>query len=92
MKWENLRWTLALLVAIAIGFAVYGGAQYFFQANVWVSSLLAVVGGLYSAVVPTLELAKKFYDVRKAPYELRKLQREEADPNHDKHSRIHRPI
>jgi hypothetical protein len=54
MKWVGLlRNLLALLVGIAFGFAIFGGLQYYFKPEFWISIAVAVLGGLYAATGPT---------------------------------------
>jgi hypothetical protein len=78
MKWVSLiRNLLALLVGILIGFAIFGGLQYYFRPNFWMSVAIAVLGALSSAIGLMLDFVKKGYEIRKLRLEVRKLAREE---------------
>jgi hypothetical protein len=92
MKWVSLLRNLsALLVGIAFGFAIFGGLQYYFKPEFWISIAVSVVGGLYAAIVPLLDFVKKVQEVRKLNYEVRKLEREEQAAEREKNSRIQSP-
>ncbi len=78
MKWASLiRNLFALLVGVVVGFAIFGGLQYYFKAEFWVSVAVAGLGALYSAIGPMLDFVKKGYEIRKLHLEVGKLAREE---------------
>ena len=82
---------LALLVGIGFGFAIFGCLQYYFKPEFWISIAVSVLGGLYSAIVPLLDLVKKVYEVRKLRYEVRDLQRKDEAAEREKNSVILAP-
>ena len=78
MTWVGLfRNLIALLVGVVIGFAIFGGLQYYFKPEFWIAITIAVFGALYSAIVPMLNFVKKGYEIRMLHLQVRKLAREE---------------
>jgi hypothetical protein len=78
VKWASLiRNLFASLVGVVVGSAIFGGLQYYFKPELWISVVVAVLGALYSAIGPTLDFVKKGYEIRKLHLDVRKLAREE---------------
>jgi hypothetical protein len=86
-----LRSLPALLVGILIGLAIFGGLQYYFKTNPWVSIAIAVFAGFYAWSSPAFDLIKKGYEVRKLQLELPKLHREEQADEREKDYIIQSP-
>jgi hypothetical protein len=84
-----MKWVIRIVVALYFGFVFLGTIQHYF--DVWVSVVLAVFGGLFAALIATLDVLKKWYDARKSPYELRELQRKEEAAKRAKNSVIKTP-
>ena len=79
-----MNWPLRILVAVFFGFAFFGAIQHYFHLNFWVSTVLAVFGGLFSAFGAALDLLKKWY-------ELRKVMRDDKTAEREKDSVIQSP-
>jgi hypothetical protein len=59
MEWVSLiRSLFALLVGIAVGFAIFGGLQYYFKPELWISVAVAPLGALYTFVSSEFDTQK----------------------------------
>jgi hypothetical protein len=67
-----IRSLFVLLVGVAVGFAIFGGLQYYLKPEFWISVALAVLGALYTAISSMLDFVKKAYEIRKLHLEARK--------------------
>ncbi len=86
-----MKWVIRIVVAAFFGFVFFGAIQYFFPFNVWLSAILALGGAVLIALRETFDFVKKGYDARKAPYELRDLQRKEEAAEQAKNTVIKTP-
>jgi hypothetical protein len=91
MLLEEMKWVIRIVVALFFSFVFFGAIQYFFPFNIWLSAALALVGGLFIALREAFDFVKKGYEARKAPYELRELQRKEAAAEGEKTRLIRSP-
>jgi hypothetical protein len=91
MLLEEMKWVIRIVVALFFGLVFFGAIQYFFPFNIWLSAALALVGGLFIALREAFDFVKKGYEARKAPYELRELQRKEAAAEGEKTRLIRAP-
>jgi hypothetical protein len=86
-----MKWVIRIVAALFFYFVFFGAIQHYLpHLDTWISVVLAIAGAAFTALLATFDFVKKLYDARKAPYELRKLKREE-DAEKAKNSVIKTP-
>jgi hypothetical protein len=87
-----MKWVIRIVVALFFCFVFFGAIQHYLpHLEAWISVVLAVIGAVFTTLLASLEFLKKWYDALKAPYELRKLKREEEAAEKEKISLIRSP-
>jgi hypothetical protein len=86
-----MKWVIRIVIALFFCFVFFGAIQHYSKLAGLSSAFLAVVLAIFATLAATLDFTKKFYDSLKAPYELRKLQREEAVSEGKNSSLVHSP-
>jgi hypothetical protein len=60
-----MKWIIRIGLALFFGLMLFGAIQHYFQLARWASVLLATLGGIFAALGVSIDLLKKWYELRK---------------------------